>query len=149
MNFIGIREYSGDQLLFNSGRLVLNSKDDNIFLITKKDTVISAGGSLHINVGPENNPDKNNNMMIVNAPKIKLGLGEDHPLVKGDTLANLLKEMVDILDSVGTQLQSATAVGVGVSGLPAVNAAGVTLSARLKVMKSKIDQIKSEISYTS
>lgn len=74
--------YSGTQIILNSDRLHLNAKNDFILLNSKKSISLAAPGS--INVDTEGT-------FIVNANKIRLGIGEqaNHPLVKGDKLQEL------------------------------------------------------------
>ncbi len=75
--------YSGTQIILNSDRLHLNAKNDFILLNSKKSISLAAPGSINID---------SEGSFIVNANKIKLGIGEqaNHPLVKGDKLQELL-----------------------------------------------------------
>ncbi len=75
--------YSGTQIILNSDRLHLNAKNDFILLNSKKSISLAAPGSINIDT---------EGTFIVNANKIKLGIGEqaNHPLVKGDKLQELL-----------------------------------------------------------
>ena len=73
--------YTGKQIIIDSDRVTLNSKDDMTFLIAKKAVSISSGGTVNID---------SEGMTIINSPKIKLGLNAEHPLVYGDTLVELL-----------------------------------------------------------
>lgn len=75
--------YTGNQIILNSDRLHLNAKNDFILLNSKKSISLAAPGSINID---------SEGSFIVNANKIKLGIGEqsNHPLVKGDKLQELL-----------------------------------------------------------
>ncbi len=73
--------YTGKQIIIDSDRVTLNSKEDMTFLLAKKAISISSGGTVNID---------SKGMTIINSPKIKLGLNAEHPLVKGDVLYNIL-----------------------------------------------------------
>jgi hypothetical protein len=75
--------YIGNQIIIDSGRVTINSKDDMAFILAKKSVGISADSSVNIDT---------KGTFIVNAQEIRLGIGDDseHPLVKGDILVQLL-----------------------------------------------------------
>ena len=91
--------YTGKQIIIDSDRVTLNSKEDMTFLIAKKAISISSGGTVNID---------SEGMTIINSPKIKLGLNADHPLVHGDALVLLLTNFFGYLqDEVAPQLELA------------------------------------------
>ena len=83
--------YNGNQIIIDSGRVMLNAKDDAILILGNKTIGLSSPGSINIDTDTS---------VIVNSPKIKLGIGtnSDHPLVKGDVLVNLLNDWIEIFD---------------------------------------------------
>jgi DNA replication initiation complex subunit (GINS family) len=92
--------YEGAQIILNSDRLHLNAKNDFILLNSKKSISLAAPGS--INVDTEGT-------FIVNANKIRLGIGEqaNHPLVKGDKLQELFISCATFFQKVAEAIEEA------------------------------------------
>jgi len=92
--------YSGTQIILNSDRLHLNAKNDFILLNSKKSISLAAPGSINIDT---------EGTFIVNANKIKLGIGEqaNHPLVKGDKLQELLISCATFFQLVAEAIEDA------------------------------------------
>lgn len=92
--------YSGTQIILNSDRLHLNAKNDFILLNSKKSISLAAPGSINIDT---------EGTFIVNANKIKLGIGEqaNHPLVKGDKLQELLISCATFFQAVAEAIEDA------------------------------------------
>lgn len=91
-------EYIGKQLILDSNRILLNSREDNLFF-SDKGFSFSTNGEFHFNTG-----NKDGNKFVVNAPKIQLGIDEgqtttNNPAVKGNELEEILTEILDILDN--------------------------------------------------
>ena len=90
-------EYIGKQLILNSDRIVINSKEDNL-LFSDKGFSFSTNGEFHFNTG-----NINESKFVVNSPKIHLGLEDSeltsNPAVKGRELEELLTELLDIVDN--------------------------------------------------
>ena len=81
-----VPEYSSPQVLINSGRLVLNAKEDSILLSSAKS--INLNSQYSVNVDSEYS-------FVVNSPNILLGDKEaTEPLLKGDITIELLSELV-------------------------------------------------------
>ena len=96
-----VNEYQGKQVLINSDRLVFNAKNDSILLYSDKVIGFSTNGSFHFDTS--SNKDKSN--FIVNSPNIYLGLEFDNslptePAVKGDSLEELIEEILDLIEKV-------------------------------------------------
>ena len=87
--------YLGNQIIINSGRVILNSKDDSIFLFGKKAIGFSSAGTINFD-----SDDK----FIVNSPQIHLGLDSVEPLVKGNQLELILNDILDSLNDLGKRL---------------------------------------------
>ena len=87
--------YNKDQIILNSGRLLLNAKEDAILLFAKEAISFSSTNSVHINC--DTKPG-----FIVNAPEIHLGLAvngvKEEPIIKGDTLKLALNNLLDGLN---------------------------------------------------
>jgi len=91
-------EYIGKQLILDSNRILLNSREDNLFF-SDKGFSFSTNGEFHFNT-----ENKDGNKFVVNAPKIQLGIDEgqtttNNPAVKGNELEEILTEILDILDN--------------------------------------------------
>ena len=88
--------YLGEQIIINSGRVILNSKDDSVFLFGKKAIGFSSAGTINFDADES---------VIVNAPKIYLGLGATEPLVKGTQLTIMLGDILEALRVLSAQLE--------------------------------------------
>ena len=90
-------QYIGKQLILNSDRIVINSKEDNL-LFSNTGFSFSTNGEFHFNT-----EDKKGNKFVVNSPKIHLGLEgtqlTSNPAVKGNELETILTELLDIIDT--------------------------------------------------
>lgn len=90
-------EYIGKQLILNSDRVIVNSKEDNL-LFSDKGFSFSTNGEFHFNTS-----DNNGNKFVVNSPKIHLGLENNqltsNPAVKGRELEEILTEILNIIDN--------------------------------------------------
>lgn len=126
--------YSKDQIILNSGRLLLNAKEDAILLFAKEAISFSSSDSVHINCDVKPG-------FIVNAPEIHLGLKTnatpEEPLVKGDTLKAALDNLLDDLNGLVSQIQSGVQGNAG-TPFPFVGAA--------VILKKDIGDIKRTIS---
>lgn len=128
--------YEGRQIIIDSGRVTLNSKDDTTFLLGREAVSISSGGTVNID---------SNGDFLLNSPKIYFGLkteDTDHePLVLGNKLSQLLNDLAASLGNIAENLQSAIdsngapLMHVQVSGLELLNAAD-RLSKAIKTMNS-------------
>jgi len=133
--------YLGDQIIINSGRVTLNSKDDSVFLFAKQAIGFSSAGTINFDADGD---------VIVNAQKIYLGLETDtakpQPVIKGDNLENLLIDILDDLNNLGQKLSKAKdSNGIGI---PVVRTAGNSLIKSVTRLKTQIKGIKSNKTYT-
>jgi hypothetical protein len=99
---------TGDQLLLNSGRIILSAKNGEMIFYSKKNYgFISDGGlsidnkfGIEISVGDDINILTNDRNVNINSGKgnINLGAGDKlESLVKGDTLYDLLDQLLDAI----------------------------------------------------
>lgn len=90
-------EYIGKQLILNSDRIIINSKEDNL-LFSNTGFSFSTNGEFHFNT-----EDRSGNKFVVNSPKIYLGLENNeltsNPAVKGRELEEVLTELLNIIDN--------------------------------------------------
>jgi hypothetical protein len=112
--------YLGDQIIINSGRVTLNSKDDSVFLFAKQAIGFSSAGTINFDADGD---------MVVNAKKIYLGLETDvdkpEPAIRGQKLYDLLDSLNTALMNLGEGLSYATdSNGIGI---PSVSVSGESL----------------------
>jgi hypothetical protein len=102
-------ELKGDQLLLSSGRIILSSKNAEMIFYSKKNYGFISDGALSIdnkfgieaNVGDDINVLTNDKSINLNTGNgnINLGNQELEPLVKGDTLLELMEELIDAINT--------------------------------------------------
>ena len=129
--------YLGNQIIINSGRVTLNSKDDSIFLFGKKAIGFSSAGTINFD-----SDDK----FIVNSPEIHLGLDSVEPLVKGNQLELILNDILDSLNKLGRRL-STTKDSNGIY-LTNIVTASKSLRGDIKRLRPLIKDIKSNQNFT-
>lgn len=78
--------FDGKQIIFNSDRIILNTKQNELLGYSNSNINFSAKGTFSINSGKET---------TINSKTIYLGLEAKEKLVKGDTLLDLLKQLID------------------------------------------------------
>jgi hypothetical protein len=147
--FKDIREYSGKQVIISSKRLVFNSSSDSIILTSGQFINLSSAEKVTIDVGPTNSTDQNN-IFLVNAPKVQFGLDSKgrtvEPIVKGDSLEKTLNDLMSAIEMYSDMVTASVPL---ISPLLAV--ASVTLKAKLAIVKSELaskGNVKSDTSYT-
>ena len=129
--------YLGEQIIITSGRVILNSKDDSVFLFGKKAIGFSSAGTINFD-----SDDK----IIINAPQIYLGLEAKEPLVKGKALETLLTDLLDSLEELGEKLM--LAVDSNGVYLTTITTSGRSLQRSIKRVKSNLKSIKSTKNFT-
>ena len=129
--------YLGEQIIINFGRVILNSKDDSVFLFGKKAIGFSSAGTINFDA---------DEAIIVNAPKLYLGLGATEPLVKGTQLTIMLDDILDALRVLSAQLDG-TQDSNGVF-LTNIITASDSLNNSVGRIKSRLKDIISEQNYT-
>ena len=129
--------YLGEQIIINSGRVILNSKDDSVFLFGKKAIGFSSAGTINFDA---------DEAIIVNAPKLYLGLGATEPLVKGTQLTIMLDDILDALRVLAAQLSGAQdSKGASITN---VIVASDSLKNSVGRIKSRLKDITSKQNYT-
>jgi hypothetical protein len=154
MAFTDFNTYEKDTVILNSDRVILNSKDDSVFILSKKTVGMSAADSVHFDVGPRGSKE-GKHVFIVNAPSVQLGLPENginEPIAKAESVISFINDLIDSLNQFSTSLSAATGLGVGVSKLPEISIAANLLKMRLNGFKEKYTKdnspIKSKVSKT-
>tara|TARA_R100001015_G_C4606718_1_gene161777 strand:+ start:75 stop:1373 length:1299 start_codon:yes stop_codon:yes gene_type:complete len=131
--------YSGNQVLFHSDRITINTKLDDIYLSSIKDVHIGTGRHLTISTNED---------LIIESERTFLGnptpngsSREMQSMVLGEPLQNVLNSMLDLISkieintSLGPQTPTMSAGSVGEGG--------VTLQATVSNLKNEIINITS------
>ena len=144
-----IKTYSGEQILLSSGRLVFNSRSNDIYLNSKRYINLSAGDKVTIDVGTVDS-DNETNMFLVNAPRVQFGLdknGSAEPVVKGEQLDLILTQLMEALSTYSTMVQAAAIVPGPIMSLM-LTPATQYLAGRLQAIKFDMNNFKSEKTFT-
>ena len=154
MSFTDFNSYQKDTVILNSDRVILNSKDDSVFILSKKTVGTSAAESVHFDIGPRGSKD-GKYVFIVNSPSIQLGLPENginEPIAKADSVLKCIKEILTALNNFSNTISPAKALGVGVSSLPDISTGAFKLKEELKKIEESYTKenspIKSKVSKT-
>lgn len=134
-------QFKGNQIIINTGRLYFNAKEDSILLSAKESVGINAN-TLNLDA---------TDYFCVDAKKIYIGKNArtatiKEPAILGVQLENWLNVLLDSLDSLSTALTTAAAVSGG--PVTQLNAAGPSLQAAVKSLRTQVKQFQSKKVYT-
>jgi hypothetical protein len=144
-----IKTYNGEQIVLSSNRLIFNARQNDTYINSKRYINLSAGDKVTIDVGP-NDSDNEENMFLVNAPKIQFGLdryGLAEPVVKAEQLDIILTDLMTALSTYSTMVQAAATVPGPIMAIM-LTPATQYLAGKLQTIKSNLDNFKSEKTYT-
>lgn len=130
--------YRGNQIIIDSGRVLLNSKEDSTFIIGKKAVGISSSGTINLD---------SDGMCIINSPEIRLGLNASHPLVYGDELADILNEFCIIMSEIVVP-EMKEAVDSSDTKITGVVTAAVGIEKAVKGLNDGLSRILSNTNFT-
>jgi hypothetical protein len=92
--------YRGKQIIIDSDRVLLNAKNDSIFILGDKAVGISTNGTFNIDSGGKT---------IINSPQIDLGLEAKHPIIKGDEFLAIFQQFLLVINQITVpELETAT-----------------------------------------
>lgn len=140
--------YDKHYIILTADRLLFNSKEDSIYMMSNKTIGLSARESIHFNVGPAGEGDPSKHEFIVNSPRIQLGLtdrGKSEPIAKADSTIKCLSLIQKALLKFSGSVTSSGATKPGI--LLAVNKLKIDLRKVEKYIADK-SPIKSSISNT-
>lgn len=137
MSYIPQFPFNGSQLIFNTDRVLINSKSDSIFLFSNKSICLSSNEGIHFNTEKET---------IFNSSKIQLGIDAKEPIPRGNKLKSLLERQANDMISAANQLFSA--VDSNGNSIPSVQAAGQILLKSAKRTKTQLKYLNSEQNFT-
>lgn len=130
-----IKEYSKPQAILNSGRIVLNSNQDHTLICSAKSINLNSQGTVNVD---------SKNSMVINSPKVYLG-GKDatEPLLLGNKTVDLLRDVLESLQSTLSQLQVLTSLPPGSPYVPLNLQASLT-SQKIVTALAKLETLKSK-----
>jgi hypothetical protein len=131
-------QYTGKQIIINSGRLVFNSTVDHILLSSKKSVNLNAVESVNIDAPT----------VTLQSGKLYLGSkNATEPLLLGNKTIATLNNLINNLSAF---LQICTTVVSTAPGTPIVplNLAASQLSTQLKVIQGNLEKLKSTSNFT-
>jgi hypothetical protein len=147
-----VGDYSNSQAILTAGRVILNSKFDEVMIFASTNIEISTnnyinlnGGRVYINVKGDAVPKGPN-------PKIILGTRSDdtpasEPLLLGGKTGDFLLSLISALDAFALSL-TATSTNASGSPLAKVQGSAEALQAQLKPLYDKIETLKSNTTFT-
>jgi hypothetical protein len=127
-------EYTGKQILLNSGRLVFNTTEDHLLLSSAKSISLSSIGTVNVDASE----------MTIQTEKIYLGSkSATEPLLLGDTTVELLKEIISVIKDLLIASQAAANSG---GPIPSLNQKAPGLLRR--ILSLNPDLLKSNSNFT-
>ena len=137
-------ELKGDQIIMNSGRLILSSKNAEMIFYSKKNYGFISDATLSIdnkfgieaNVGDDINIKTNDRNINLNTGNGKVNIGDTNleSLVRGETLVNLMTELISAIE-VMTHITPS-----GLSAPPLNVASFTKVKSSLKTMLSNLNK---------
>lgn len=134
-------KFKGEQIIFSSGRVLLNAKSDSVLVFAKEAISLSSAGTLNFD---------SDSKCIINSPKIYLGLNAKEPLLLGNTTVDMLRELIkqlktltDALSKIKKQVGD-TEVDYSEIGTPAQD-----LSKTLEILSGQLENTKSKNNFTT
>ena len=123
-------EYSGKQVIINSGRLVFNSNNDHILLTSNQSVGLNAINSVNIDTP----------LTVIQSNKILLGSKDaTESMIKGDLLITELQSLLSQLQLLATSLQSLQPIS------PPVSQAAQLLLSELPKISANLEKTKSKV----
>lgn len=127
--------YRGKQIIIDSGRVMLNSKDDATFIVGNKAVSISSGGTINLD---------SDGKCIINSSAIDLGLEAIHPVIHGDTFVTVFTAFLQALDqTVCPQLAASRDSNNTIIG--GASSAGKNLQKAVRSLASVLPDINSQL----
>jgi len=131
-------QYTNNQIILNSGRLLFNSTSDHILLSSAKSISLSSLNSVNIDSSD----------LIVQSNKMYLGSkNATEPLLLGNQTVELLNQLITNLDQFMKVCSKLVGTEVGVPLVP-LNAAAEGMSNVLDKLKGNLENLKSKDNFT-
>ena len=130
-----ISTYKGNQIILNSGRIVLHSNQDHL-LLNSKNSINLSSNSTNID---------NLEYTAIESPEILLGAKATEPVLKGQSSVDLLNSLLDVLLNILSAHNLAATPNLASTQLIA---AASEATPRLLEMKSELETLKSNKVFT-
>lgn len=132
-----LNNYSGNQILISSDRIILNAKKQELIGFSKEGIGFSTEKTFSID---------SKNLIEMESKRINLGLNAEEAVLLGDTTAIWFNDLCRILSDLLTEIASLTVTtGVGPSGVPINVGAFNAIRSQVNGLSDKIDSLKSKL----
>lgn len=129
--------YSGNQILCASDRIILNSKKQELIAFAKEGIGLSTEKSVTIDA---------KNSIELESSIINLGLNAKESALLGDTTVKWLSDLCSALNDLINQINVMTVpTGVGPSGPPINNPSFTSINTRIIALGNQLDTLKSKL----
>ena len=139
-----ISDFSDNQMLLNSDRIILNAKTDSILVHAKRAVHLSSNDTVNID---------SKNETVINSAKTFVGNKDaTEPFLFGDKTDDWLNELLDILNDINNGLiQHIHGTGVGPSAPPLAPALNTFTQQTPKIgtTRQKIKDLKSKVNFVT
>lgn len=133
-------QFAGEQIILNSGRLLLNSKSDNILL--------SSNDSINLNAQETVNIDAVEGF-VVDSPEVLLGSKDaTEPIILGDKFLDDIEDLAQVLLSLGNNLELNPMLITPASPNASLVTIGGSLRQKSKRILDNIEKYKSKVSFS-
>jgi len=127
-------QFTGNQIILTSGRLLLNASADHLLLSSAKSINLSSNSSVNIDTQE----------LVMQTGNIYLGSkSAKEPLLLGDTTTALLDDLISIVSKL---LEASLQANNGGGPIPSLNKAGADLLIRLQRLQTS--ELKSKYNFT-
>ena len=124
--------YTGNQAIITSGRVLIHSYDDFIFVLGKKGVAISSPATFTVDA---------NERTIIASPKIELGYQAEivgEPIMLGKTTAQQLGRLLDAIEALSNALNGLR-IGQVDTAIPVIVQTSKVLSSTAKSVKAQLN----------
>ena len=136
--------FGGSQLLFNTDRLIINSKKDEVMIFAKTNIELNTNNVINLNAGERTHFNSPRNFIGTKSD----GSLPDEPLLLGGKTIELLTDILEAISNFGSELSSVISAPAG-SPLIDLNASANKLSNTINNLMGKLEKIASQQNYTS
>lgn len=135
---IEVNKYIGSQVVLNSGRVVINSKEDSILLLSKESIGLSGKT---VNIDGEDLICLDANKIFLGQDALKLSAAAQ-PGVKGTDLTRWLEDLLTMLESIGNSMKAATSISGG--PVTQLNLIGPEVTLTTNFLRTRLNSLKSK-----
>jgi hypothetical protein len=144
VNTVKPNNYIFSQLIFNSDRITLNSKKDEVLLFAKTNIGLNTNNNITLNTKGVIHLNTNSQILLGTTPSNTAPI---EPVLLGDQTVILLEQIIVALRSLGGYLSSAVSTKPG-DPIPGINSAGRQLLNSLEDTCDQLEKIKSKKVFT-